>query len=153
MSGNVAAGPIDVLCAGILVADLFVPPLPRLPGPGELQKVGPLLLDTGGCAANTATDLVKLGVRAAEIHSQIGRKIVKSNVDVLISVGELAKHIVHGAHRAGMPRKTARTCRTAEEAAALLGTLISPGDIVLVKGSRAMKMENALKCFTGFSIR
>jgi sugar/nucleoside kinase (ribokinase family) len=54
----------DVLCAGILVADLFVPPLQRLPREGELLKVDRMLLDTGGCAANTATDLARLGVRA-----------------------------------------------------------------------------------------
>lgn len=58
-------GGVDVLCAGILVADLFVPPLPRLPGEGELLKVDGMLLDTGGCAANVATDLARLGVRAA----------------------------------------------------------------------------------------
>src|SRR3972149_218608 len=56
---------IDVLCAGILVADLFVPPLPRLPDEGELLKVDGMLLDTGGCAANVATDLARLGVPAA----------------------------------------------------------------------------------------
>ncbi len=55
----------DVLCAGILVADLFVPPLPRLPQEGELLKVDGMLLATGGCAANVATDLARLGVRAA----------------------------------------------------------------------------------------
>ena len=55
----------DVLCAGILVADLFVPPLARLPAEGELVKVDGMLLDTGGCAANTATDLARLGVPTA----------------------------------------------------------------------------------------
>ncbi len=55
----------EVLCAGILVADLFVPLLPRLPAAGELLKVDDMLLDTGGCAANTATDLARLGVRVA----------------------------------------------------------------------------------------
>jgi sugar/nucleoside kinase (ribokinase family) len=57
--------PVDVLCAGVLVADLFVSPLPRLPHEGELMKVEGMLLDTGGCAANVATDLARLGVRAA----------------------------------------------------------------------------------------
>lgn len=51
-----------VLCAGILVADLFVPPLPGLPGPGQLFATEDFLIDTGGCAANTATGLAKLGV-------------------------------------------------------------------------------------------
>lgn len=55
----------DVLCVGILVADLFVPPLPRLPLPGELQLVDDMLLSTGGCAANAAMDLVRLGARVA----------------------------------------------------------------------------------------
>ena len=55
----------DVMCVGILVADLFVPPLPRLPIPGELQLVDDMLLAAGGCAANAAMDLAKLGVRTA----------------------------------------------------------------------------------------
>lgn len=47
------------------MADHFVPPLPRLPAEGELLKVDGMLLDTGGCAANVATDLARMGVRAA----------------------------------------------------------------------------------------
>ncbi len=74
MSGNVAAGPIDVLCAGILVADLFVPPLPRLPEPGELQKVGAMPLAPGGCAVNAALDLVRLGLRVG-VAGPVGRDL------------------------------------------------------------------------------
>ena len=55
----------DVVCVGILVADLFVPPLPRLPRPGELQLVDNMLLSAGGCAANAAMDLARLGARVA----------------------------------------------------------------------------------------
>lgn len=65
-------GRLDALCAGILVADLFVPPLPRLPAAGELQKVGPMLLDTGGCAVNTAVDLVRLGLKVG-VAGRVGR--------------------------------------------------------------------------------
>ena len=57
----------DVVCVGILVADLFVPPMPRLPAAGELLQVSDMLLSTGGCAANTAIDLVKLEARAAVV--------------------------------------------------------------------------------------
>jgi sugar/nucleoside kinase (ribokinase family) len=52
----------SVLCAGILVADIFVPPLPALPAAGELRATDDFLIDSGGCAANTATCLAKLGV-------------------------------------------------------------------------------------------
>ena len=57
----------DALCVGILVADIFAPPLPRLPHAGELLKVDDMLLSTGGCAANTGIDLVKLGVKVAVV--------------------------------------------------------------------------------------
>jgi sugar/nucleoside kinase (ribokinase family) len=53
------------LCVGILVADVFVPPLERLPAAGELLATGDFLLQPGGCAANTAIALGKLGVPAA----------------------------------------------------------------------------------------
>jgi sugar/nucleoside kinase (ribokinase family) len=57
--------PSPALCVGILVADVFVPPLERLPAAGELLATDDFLLQPGGCAANTAIALGKLGVRAA----------------------------------------------------------------------------------------
>ncbi len=57
--------PPPVLCIGILVADVFVPPLAELPAAGELLATDDFLLQPGGCAANTAIALGKLGVRAA----------------------------------------------------------------------------------------
>jgi sugar/nucleoside kinase (ribokinase family) len=52
-----------VVCAGLIIADLFVSPLPSLPGPGELVVSDGFLLDAGGCAVNTAVILAGLGVR------------------------------------------------------------------------------------------
>jgi sugar/nucleoside kinase (ribokinase family) len=59
--------PTDVLCAGIIVADHVSSPISHLPAPGELVLADQLLLTIGGCAANVAVDLVKLGVRAAVV--------------------------------------------------------------------------------------
>ncbi len=64
----------EVLSVGVLVADLFVPPLPRLPLAGELQLVDDMLMSAGGCAANTAMDLAKLGVRTA-VCAKVGNDI------------------------------------------------------------------------------
>ena len=64
----------NVLCAGLLVADLFIPPLARLPAAGELLAVGDFLADTGGCAANTVTALAKLGV-SATVAGTVGQDI------------------------------------------------------------------------------
>jgi sugar/nucleoside kinase (ribokinase family) len=64
----------EVVCAGILVADLFVPPLPALPTPGQLLATDDFLIDTGGCAANVATCLARLGVPAAAV-GMVGQDI------------------------------------------------------------------------------
>ena len=55
----------DVLCAGIIVADHVCSPIDHLPEPGELVLADKLLLTMGGCAANVAVDLAKLGASAA----------------------------------------------------------------------------------------
>lgn len=51
-----------VLCAGIIVADHVSSPISHLPAAGELVLADQLLLTIGGCAANVAVDLGKLGV-------------------------------------------------------------------------------------------
>jgi len=57
--------PTRVLCAGVLVADVFVPPLERLPNAGELLTTDDFLVQPGGCAANVALALRALGVPVA----------------------------------------------------------------------------------------
>jgi len=54
---------IDCLCMGILFADVTCAPIPRVPHEGELIVVDQIQLALGGCASNTALDLVKVGVR------------------------------------------------------------------------------------------
>jgi sugar/nucleoside kinase (ribokinase family) len=57
--------PTDVLCAGIIVADHVSSPISHMPAAGELVLADQLLLTIGGCAANVAVDLVRLGAAAA----------------------------------------------------------------------------------------
>jgi sugar/nucleoside kinase (ribokinase family) len=56
-----------VLCAGIVVADHVSSPISHLPAAGELVLADQLILTIGGCAANVAVDLVKLGVPACVV--------------------------------------------------------------------------------------
>jgi sugar/nucleoside kinase (ribokinase family) len=64
----------SVLCAGIVVVDLFVPPLASLPAAGELRVSGDFLLAPGGCAANTAIVLSRLGVDAI-VAGKVGNDV------------------------------------------------------------------------------
>src|SRR6185436_7391550 len=57
----------DVLCAGIIVADHVCTPIDHLPAAGELVMADHMLLTIGGCAANAAVDLGKMGVRVAVV--------------------------------------------------------------------------------------
>jgi sugar/nucleoside kinase (ribokinase family) len=53
----------SVVCAGVVVADVFVPLLQRLPEPGELVATEDFVVETGGCAANAGVALARLGVQ------------------------------------------------------------------------------------------
>lgn len=65
---------IDVLCAGIIVADHVCTPISHLPAAGELVMADGMLLTIGGCAANAAVDLAKMQVRVA-IAGRVGNDI------------------------------------------------------------------------------
>ena len=55
----------DVVCLGILVADVIARPFDELPPTGSLGFVEAVSLHGGGCALNTASALTRLGCTAA----------------------------------------------------------------------------------------
>jgi sugar/nucleoside kinase (ribokinase family) len=61
------SNPSDILCCGIVVADHVCTPISHVPAAGELVLAERIFLTTGGCAANVAVDLGKLGVHAAVV--------------------------------------------------------------------------------------
>jgi sugar/nucleoside kinase (ribokinase family) len=61
----------DVVCAGILVADIFADPIPCLPNPGELTTTASLAMSVGGSAANTAVALRILG-QQVDVSGKVG---------------------------------------------------------------------------------
>ena len=71
---------IDCLSAGILVADHLCAPIARLPRSGELVISDRLPLAIGGCAANVAIDLTRVGVQTGVAgcvgHDPFGQFIV-----------------------------------------------------------------------------
>ncbi len=91
-------------------------------------------------------DMRELGARARAYHAEAGRQAAAS-CDVMIAVGALSAAAAARASRGAQGAACAvMTCRTAQEAKALLRDQVRPrqGDAVLVKGSRAMKMEEVL---------
>jgi len=92
-------------------------------------------------------DMMELGDTGPEAHRTIGRRVAQLGIDLLVTVGPLAKLIGDGAIEAGMSEERVVAARSNAEAAALLRTRTQPGDAILIKGSRAMKMEKILEDF------
>ncbi|HEY6329325.1 MAG TPA: UDP-N-acetylmuramoyl-tripeptide--D-alanyl-D-alanine ligase [Blastocatellia bacterium] len=92
-----------------------------------------------------AGEMLELGQMEAALHRVTGRNIAAQDVSLLIGVRGLAKEIVTGAHDAGMASETALFVETPEEAAELVAAHLRPGDLVLIKGSRGVKMEKTVE--------
>src|ERR1700721_2845181 len=63
---------VDVVCLGILVADVVLRPFTEVPKLGTLGLVEQLSLHGGGCALNTATILTRLGLNV-RVVGRVGR--------------------------------------------------------------------------------
>ncbi|HET6454651.1 MAG TPA: UDP-N-acetylmuramoyl-tripeptide--D-alanyl-D-alanine ligase [Armatimonadota bacterium] len=86
-------------------------------------------------------DMLELGDYARKAHEDVGRALVESGVKKLIVVGKLAGSIADGAKAAGIPNDAVKSYETSAEAAKKIRSHLRAGDAVLVKGSRAVKME------------
>ncbi|MBI3609316.1 MAG: UDP-N-acetylmuramoyl-tripeptide--D-alanyl-D-alanine ligase [Nitrospirae bacterium] len=89
-------------------------------------------------------DMLELGENTAEAHRRIGRVVVSSGVAALITVGAAAEGMAEGALASGMVRDQVTVCRDPSEAAAAVRRLTGEGDVILIKGSRGMRMERIL---------
>jgi UDP-N-acetylmuramoyl-tripeptide--D-alanyl-D-alanine ligase len=94
-------------------------------------------------------DMLELGGDSERAHREVGAELVRAKVSALITVGEQAKGIADGAAEAGMPREMICSYIDLKEAADGLVDLASRGDLILIKGSRGMRLEQLLDRFVG----
>jgi UDP-N-acetylmuramoyl-tripeptide--D-alanyl-D-alanine ligase len=85
-------------------------------------------------------DMLELGPTGPALHRERGRALAGC-VDALVGVGPLAREIVEGAREAGMPQGSLHHFATAAQTALALPRLVRPGDAVLVKASRGVRLE------------
>lgn len=89
-------------------------------------------------------DMLELGSVAEEAHSRIGALAAAGGASVVVTVGSLARFIAQAAADGGAE---AVACETHGQAIDELRRLLKPGDTILVKGSRGMKMEQIMALF------
>jgi UDP-N-acetylmuramoyl-tripeptide--D-alanyl-D-alanine ligase len=92
-------------------------------------------------------DMLELGYYEQEGHEKVGMRALEV-ADVLVTVGALARIIGEVALRWGMSSNQVHMLEDNDEAITLLKQLVRGDDVVLVKGSRAMKMEEIVNALS-----
>ena len=93
--------------------------------------------------------MTELGADAEELHEEAGRQAARVGLAGLIVVGDPAAPILTGAKAEPSWRGELLQVPDAESAVAAVGRLIRPGDVVLVKASRAANLQRVALALTG----
>ena len=116
--------------------------------PAALQAMTELLAATPNFRRRilAAGEMRELGTASPELHRAAGQFAAKTaKIDWVIGVSGDAAQVVEGAVGAGLPRERAKFFARPQEAAGFLADFIASGDLLLVKGSRGVKMEQIVE--------
>ncbi|HWG20488.1 MAG TPA: UDP-N-acetylmuramoyl-tripeptide--D-alanyl-D-alanine ligase [Terracidiphilus sp.] len=89
-----------------------------------------------------AGEMLELGEHARALHTACGKAAAEANLDLVVGVRGNAEHLAAAACFAGIP---ALFLPDAEAAGQWLSENLRPGDVVLVKGSRGVRLEHAIE--------
>jgi UDP-N-acetylmuramoyl-tripeptide--D-alanyl-D-alanine ligase len=102
-------------------------------------------LDADGKRIAVLGEMRELGDESERGHREVGETAAALKIDRLISIGSVAAAIADAAKHAGL-RETAIVNSTSK-AADLLRDIAAPGDLILIKGSRAARTEEVIEQF------
>lgn len=102
-------------------------------------------LDSEGKRIAVLGEMRELGTESEHGHREVGETAATLGLDQLITIGDAAELIAQGARTAGLDKVL--SARSTGEAAKLLGEIAEPGDLVLIKGSRAARTEEVIEQF------
>ena len=90
-------------------------------------------------------EMLELGHDSEALHARVGQAAAAAGVTLLVTVGgEPARALGRAAQSAGLPLNSVRHAGTSEEAAEIVARLVRLGDLVLVKGSRGVRLERVV---------
>jgi len=98
-------------------------------------------LSAGSRCVAILGEMRELGPIALEEHERLGEQAARVGVDVLIAVGPWGKAIVAGAEREGIDPSGVIMSDDVEGALSAARAVVRPGDVVLVKASRAVGLD------------
>jgi len=106
-------------------------------------------LATSSQAVAVLGDMGELGDAVDAAHRETGRIVAELGIDWLIAVGERAPLVVEGARKAGMEHTRSLVASGTAAASRFVRECLGKNDWVLVKGSRAMKLERVVETLRG----
>ena len=115
-------------------------------GPESMAAALNVLGNRPGRHVAVLGDMLELGPCTRAEHYKVGR-IAAEKADVLLAYGPNSEAMLNGAQTGGMSAKFARAFTDKEKMIQVLKLLAKPGDAVLFKGSRGMRMEQVLEAF------
>lgn len=115
-------------------------------GPESMAAALAVLGNKPGRHVAVLGDMLELGVCTQAEHYKIGR-IAAEQADILLAYGENSVRTLNGALTGGMPHARARAFTDRDRLVKVLRQLAKPGDVILFKGSRGMRMELILEKF------
>ncbi len=89
-------------------------------------------------------DMLELGEKAIDYHLKLGRCVAESGIDLLLTVGEYSLAVGEGARRHGMSPANISAFDDNQKVSAHLLDNLRSGDLVLIKGSRKMRLEEVV---------
>jgi len=116
--------------------------------PAALNTLADLLATTPGYHRRilAAGEMLELGTSSAELHRECGRQAsALRQIDWIFGVQGQAAELVHAAVEASHPKDRAQFFENSADAAKFIAEFIARGDLLLLKGSRGVRMEKILE--------
>jgi UDP-N-acetylmuramoyl-tripeptide--D-alanyl-D-alanine ligase len=115
--------------------------------PSAMSSMVDLLASTPGYRRRivAAGEMLELGPTSAALHDETGRYAADQKMDWIIGVQGDAAELVRGAIAQGADPGHTEFFSTSQQAAEFISGMIAPGDLLLVKGSRGVRMERIVE--------
>jgi UDP-N-acetylmuramyl pentapeptide synthase len=95
-------------------------------------------------------DMLELGPQSIHLHRDIGKSVADAGIDRLYVTGSFASAVAEGARDGGMDGERMFT-GSKTDIIDRLAHQLAPGDLILVKGSRGMAMEQVVEAVSRWS--
>ncbi|HOD15448.1 MAG TPA: UDP-N-acetylmuramoyl-tripeptide--D-alanyl-D-alanine ligase [Spirochaetota bacterium] len=95
------------------------------------------------------SDMKELGDFAPQCHVESGKAVRENGFDMLLLWGDMSRYYAEGAAGAGLDPDRIRQFESKDELSRYLKDILDENDVVLIKGSRSMKMEEVVNAVTG----